>query len=200
MGSTPSTILVCAGRRIDAPGATPIRFPLSAVEQVSRRVETLFREQSVSVVVSSAACGADLIVLRVAQRVGIRFRILLPFAAEQFRVSSVVDRPSLPEWNWGTLYDELIDQARLTGDLKVLEGLSSGTPGYQAVNQALVKEGMALMEQESERVERREDVQVKALIIWDGQTRGPKDLTRHFAEEAGAQGIPVLEVLTCSSS
>ncbi len=200
MKAKPSTILVCAGRRIDPPGATTIRFPLKEVDQVSRQVEALFREQSVDWVVSSAACGADLVVLQIAQRIGIRFRILLPVPLEEFRRTSVVDRPFSADWPWEKLYDRLIRQAQSAGDLKVLEGTATGTAGYQAVNEALVKEGLDLVEHVSERGGGEEPVQVKALVIWDGRSRGSTDLTRHFAEEARVQGLTVLEILTRSSS
>lgn len=200
MGKPPSTILVCAGRRIDPPGATTVRFPMNAVDQVSRRVQAIFREESVVLVVSSAACGADLVVLKMAQQVGIRFRILLPVPPEQFRRTSVIDRPYSGDWDWGTLYDQLIEQAQIAGDLAVLEGTSTGTTGYQAVNEALVKEAMALGKEQVQMVGGSDPVAVKALVIWDGLSRGPTDLTRHFADEARVRRLPVLEILTRSSS
>ena len=46
-----------------------------------------------SVLVCSAACGADLIALQAAGRVSLRRRIVLPFEPSRFRDSSVVDRP-----------------------------------------------------------------------------------------------------------
>ena len=167
---------------------------------MSRQVKALLREQSVVWVVSSAACGADLVVLQMAQQAGIRFRILLPVPPEEFRRTSVADRPFSADWHWEKLYDRLIRQAQSAGDLKVLEGTATGTAGYQAVNEALVKEGLDLVEHVSERGGGEERVQVKALVIWDGRSRGSTDLTRHFADEARVQGLPVLEILTRSSS
>ena len=41
---------------------------------------------------------------------------------------------------------------------------------------------------------------VKALIVWDGRSRGPKDLTVLFAAVAQARKLPVLEVLTLEGS
>ena len=195
----PSTILVCAGRRIDAPDASPPRFPLGQIDQVSRQVEAVLREQRVTLVVSSAACGADVIVLELARRLGICFRIVLPSAPEQFRTSSVVDRPSSANWDWGVLYDQLVESAGKVGDLKILEGTPQGQLGYEAVNHALVREAITLGEQQSGRAGGHGLVQVRALMIWDGQPRGPQDLTLHFAEEARAQGLPILEILTCST-
>ena len=200
MDMKPSTILAFAGRRIDAPQASPSRFPLSEVHRVCRQVEIVLREQRVTLVVGSAACGADLIVLQVAQQIGIRFRILLPCSRELFRATSVEDRPWSEEWNWGRLYDQLMDLAQQVGDLKILEGLPEGHLGYQAVTEALVREAIALGERPSRLAGGYGPVQVQALMIWDGQSRGPHDLTLHFSEEARAQGLPLVEILTCSTS
>lgn len=196
----PDTILACAGRRIDAVNASTLRFPLGESARVCREVEAVLREQRVTFVVSSAACGADLIVLHVAHHLGIRTLVLLPFSPEQFRRHSVMDRPSSAEWDWGKLYDQVIEKVREAGDLKILDGTSTGHLGYQAVNRALVAKAIAFGKQESERGSGIGPAQVKALIIWDGQSRGPNDLTMHFAEEAGAHGLPVLEISTLSSS
>ena len=196
----PSTILVCAGRRIDAPDASPSRFPLSQIEYVCRQVGAVLQEQRVTMVVSSAACGADLIVLEMARSFGIRFRILLPNSPEQFRTSSVTDRPSSVKWNWGVLYDQLIELAQTVGDLKILEGTPEGHRGYQAVNRALVLEAMRLGEQHPGAAVGSQSVQVQALMIWDGRPRGPQDLTLHFGKEARAHELPVLEILTYPTS
>ena len=176
------------------------RFPLVESDRVGREVEAVLREQRVTLVVSSAACGADLIVLHLAHRLGIRRRVLLPYAPERFRRHSVVDRPSSQQWNWGMLYDQVIEQVRDVGDVRILEDTPEGQIGYQAVNRALLDEAMAFGMPKSEQAREMGPPQAKALIIWDGQARGVKDLTMHFAEEASNRGLPVLEILTCSSS
>jgi len=196
----PVTILACAGRRIDAINASAVRFPLEESDRVGREVETVLRTRRVTLVVSSAACGADLIVLHVAHRLGIRTLVVLPFSPELFRRYSVMDRPSSAAWDWGKLYDQVIETVREAGDLKILEGTPEGHLGYQAVNRVLVAEAIAFGKQESKRGSGIGPAQVKALIIWDGEPRGPKDLTMHFAEEAGVHGLPVLEIFTLASS
>ncbi|MDH4195513.1 MAG: hypothetical protein OEY80_13695 [Nitrospirota bacterium] len=199
----PVTILACAGRRIDASDASISRFPLIESDRVGREVEAVLRTQRVTLVVSSAACGADLIVLHVAHRLGIRTLVVLPFSPELFRRHSVMDRPSSAAWDWGKLYDQMIEKVRKAGDLKILKGTPESHLGYQAVNRALVAEAMALGKQESARGRESSGIglaQVKALIIWDGESRGPQDLTMHFSEEACAQGLPVLEIFTLASS
>ena len=74
-----SSIIALAGRRIDTPGTNPPRFPLDSVPLVRARIAELLRVERAAAVVASAACGADLIALEEAERIGIRRRIVLPF-------------------------------------------------------------------------------------------------------------------------
>ena len=63
-------ILAFAGRRMDAAGAAPPRFPLTNVALVRRRIRALLEAHSATAIVSSAACGADLIALGEAGALG----------------------------------------------------------------------------------------------------------------------------------
>ena len=111
------TVIALAGRRIDAAGAGSIRFPLEAVPLVRQRVGDLLRQEGARALVCSAACGADLIALEEAGRLGMRRRVVLPFAPAQFRNTSVIDRPG----HWGPLFDRVIEDVRSAGDLVVLD-------------------------------------------------------------------------------
>ena len=75
------------------------------------------------VVVSSAACGADLLALEQAGGLGLRRRVVIPFDRERFRAGSVVDRPG----DWGGLYDSILDAVGAQGDLVVLRDLRTAT-------------------------------------------------------------------------
>ena len=66
-----------------------------------------------AVLVCSVACGADLVALEAAERLGRRRRIVLPFAAERFRMTSVTDRPG----DWGPMFDRMIAAADATDAL-----------------------------------------------------------------------------------
>src|SRR5438270_205679 len=98
-------IVAGAGRRIDAPDGGQPRFPLENVAKVRRRIRALLEQQRVAGVVSSAACGADLVVLSEAVSLGLRCRVVLPIERARFRESSVVDRPG----DWGPLFDRVLD-------------------------------------------------------------------------------------------
>ena len=159
-------IIALAGRRIDASNAKESRFPLGNVEIVRARVRSLFQEKGASAVVSSAACGADLIALSEAGQLGLRRRVVLPFGRARFRETSVTDRPG----EWGSLYDQVIDAVAAAGDLVVLQN-KSDDEAYAAANQAILDEAVALNQL------------VAALLVWDGASRGKGDLTEEFGAE-----------------
>ena len=196
MGRESATIVAFAGRRIDATDVKTPRFPLTQVDVVQKKIEELFRRDNVKTLTCSAACGADLIALQVAQKLGIHYRIILPFVSERFRVTSVMDRPCTQEWNWGILFDQVIDIAQEKGELVVVETDEDRQIAYQSVNQAILNEALQQGRIQAATVPLQEIHQVQAVIAWDGHARGPGDLTLHFAQEARSRGLVVKEILT----
>ena len=176
-------ILALSGRRIDSNDADEPRFPLRNVGRVSREVQALLSTNAVAVLVSSAACGADLIGLSEAGKLGMRRRVVLPCGRERFRTESVMDRPG----EWGGLYDMIIDDVSAMGEL-VTMGESPGADPYTAANHLILDEAIALGRE-------RHD-EVAALILWDGAPRGAPDYTADFAAEARTRGLKVLELST----
>lgn len=199
MGKESGTIVAFAGRRIDATDAETPRFPLTQVDVVQKKIEELFRRDNVKTLICSAACGADLIALRVAQKLGINYRIVLPFSPERFRITSVMDRPWTPEWNWGVLFDQVIAIAQGKGELVIVETGENRQTAYQTVNHAILNEAVqqGRIQADASTMESPQEIhEVQAVIAWDGHARGPRDLTLHFAEEARSQGLVVKEILT----
>jgi hypothetical protein len=199
MGKESAAIVAFAGRRIDAPDVETPRFPLSQVNVVQKKIEELFRRDNVKTLICSAACGADLIALRIVQKLGIGYRIVLPFAPERFRITSVMDRPCTQEWNWGVLFHQMIGIAQGKGALVVVETHEDRQAAYQAVNHAILNEALqqSRIQPNVSRMELPQDLyEVHAVIAWDGHARGPRDLTLHFAEEARSRGLVVKEILT----
>jgi hypothetical protein len=72
-------IIVLAGRRVDGPDAAQARFPNTTanIEAVRKKIRELLLAQIAHVLVSSAACGSDLLAVEEAGRLGIRRRIFL---------------------------------------------------------------------------------------------------------------------------
>jgi len=196
MGKESTTIVAFAGRRIDATDAETPRFPLTQVDILQKKIDELFHRDNVKTLICSAACGADLIALRVAQNLGIGYRIVLPFAPERFRVTSVMDRPCTQEWNWGESFDQVIGIAQGKGELVIVETGENRQAAYQAVNHAILDEAVQQGRIQSATVSPQEIREVQAVIAWDGHVRGPRDLTSHFADEARSRGLVVKEILT----
>lgn len=199
MGKEPAAIVAFAGRRIDATDVEIPRFPLTQVNVVQKKIEEIFHRDNVNRLICSAACGADLIALQVARNLGIHYRIVLPFAPERFRVTSVMDRPCTQEWNWGALFDQVIDIAQGKGELVVVETKEDRQAAYQAVNHAILNEALQqgrMQADESMMEASQENREVETVIAWDGSIRGTRDLTWDFAEEARSRGLVVKEILT----
>jgi hypothetical protein len=177
-------IVALAGRRIDALGAVKARFPAANTQKVLERIRETLSTQGASVLVSSAACGADLLGLGAATQLGLRRRVVLPFSREMFRSTSVVDRPG----DWGIQYDRILDDVERAGDLVVLGYGNGDANAYTATNEAILNQAGALANASQQRI--------IALVVWDGQSRGPDDITEHFLKEAVQRGIETYQVST----
>lgn len=185
-------IVAVAGRRIDAPGAQPPRFPLARRAQVRRSITAALRRMGATAVVSSAACGADLLTLEAARALGLRRRIILPYRAEWFLEDSVTDRPG----RWKTLYESLIAEARASGDLVTLRFARGSDDAFRAANETILSEAQRLARQESRR---NPAAALGGLIVWEGAPRGPEDITAHLKERLEQAGARMEQALTLPS-
>lgn len=176
-------IIALAGRRVDSADAKELRFPLRNVERVRTRVLAILKEKGATALVSSAACGADLIALSEAGHLGIRRRVILPFERKRFRETSVTDRPG----EWGPLYDQVLDAVEAAGDLVILQ-TASDNEAYSSANRAILDEAVTLAKAVHE--------PITAVVIWDGASRGAHDLTEEFGAEARKRRLGVREVRT----
>jgi hypothetical protein len=177
-------VIALAGRRIDAPDAATPRFPVENAEVASRRIRELLETQGATALVSSAACGADLLALVEAGALGIRRRVVLPFDRERFREISVVDRPG----EWGRLYDNVLDEVSSNGDVVMLNSKTEDDTAYAAANYAILDEADALARETGQ--------PVSAALVWDGASRGSDDLTAAFGDAAKQRELHVFDVRT----
>jgi len=177
-------VFALAGRRLDAPDVKQRRFPAENVDEVRARLRSLFAARNAAVLVSSAACGADLLALEAAESQHMKRRIVLPFPRDVFRRTSVVDRPG----EWGTIYDRVLDKVENENGLVVL-GCSEDDPSaYTATNHTILDEAVSLAHQQR--------LGVAAVVVWDQQSRGPDDITEQFSKEASRRNIEVLSIST----
>jgi hypothetical protein len=177
-------IIALAGRRIDAAEAEAARFPLANVGLVERRLDELLAREGATVLVSSAACGADLVALTVAGRRGMRRRVVLPFDRDRFRTTSVIDRPG----DWGPVYDRVVADIGAAGDVVTLADHGEGTEAYVAANEAILNETAAMAQGAG--------AGVLAVLAWEGAPRGDDDVTAAFGTKARERGWRVEQVLT----
>jgi hypothetical protein len=186
-------VAAVAGRRIDAPDADEVRFPLAMKDVVRRRIVDLFSERTVTALVCSAACGADLLALDAAGELHIRRRVVLPFAPDKFRETSVTDRPG----EWGPLYQDVIEEVSAEGDLIVLEDAQDDSHAYAAANSIILEQAALLAEERAASSSDAAAVHGKlALAVWDGFPRGDGDMTAAFLQEARRVGFETVEVMT----
>jgi hypothetical protein len=177
-------VIALAGRRVDAPDLKQRRFPAENVDEVRRRIGRLFAHRNAAVLVSSAACGADLLALEAAESQHMKRRIVLPFPRDVFRRTSVVDRPGA----WGTAYDRVLDQVENENGLVMLGYSEHDSDAYALTNRAILDEAVSLAH--------KDGLDVAAAVVWDQRSRGPDDITEQFLTEASRRNLEILSVST----
>lgn len=182
-------IVVVAGRRVDPPNAAATRFPLESRGAVARRIKRALAKLKVATLVSSAACGSDLLAINAARALNARRRIILPYQADWFLADSVTDRPG----RWEDLYQQVIGEARAAGDLLILGEKRGSDDAYRAANDAILAEAQRLAREENP-----DDPgsALAGLIIWEGASRGPDDVTDHMRQRLADAGATISVVLT----
>ncbi len=177
-------VIALAGRRIDAPDAGQARFPAANARHVAERIRELFEKRRATALVCAAACGADILALETAGELGIRRRIVLPFARAQFRESSVTDRGG----DWGERFDRVLDEVERNGDLVVLGYSKDDANAYTGTNIAILEQAEKLAAEAQE--------SALAAVVWDGLPRDGGDVTQHFLREAGKRLYQAIEIST----
>lgn len=161
-----------------------MRFPLANVPLVQQRLDELFGREAATGLVSSGACGADLVAQSVAATRRLRRRLVLPFAPDTFRASSVTDRPG----DWGPRFDQTVAELQRTGDVVILTGHATGDAAYGIANGVILDEAATLA--------REGGTGVLAILVWEGAVRGESDITEAFRKEARQRGYRVEQVMT----
>jgi tetratricopeptide (TPR) repeat protein len=177
-------VVAMAGRRVDNPNAQVPRFPASNVPAVTQRIRTALVSTSASTLVCSAACGADIIALEVAGELGLRRRIVLPFARDLFRETSVVDR----DGNWGGRFDLVLQAAITSGDVIELDHAKDDPNVFTATNEAILDEAV----HQGSTI----GLRTLAMVVWDGVSRGADDITKAFLNQAQCRKLEVIAVPT----
>jgi hypothetical protein len=177
------TVLAIAGRRIDAEGAQEERFPAAKEAEVSQRLRTMMVATACRGVVCSAACGTDVLALESAGQLGLDRRVVLPFARERFRATSVTDRGEA----WGRRFDRILEQLP-SRDIVELSPAGDDSEAYVAANSTILDEAVTRAA-ESER-------HPMAMLVWNGFSRGVTDVTDAFRKLAEQRKFDYFSVST----
>jgi hypothetical protein len=176
-------IVALAGRRIDLPHASEMRFPIGNVSKVQQRLRTFFSSYKITTLVCSAACGADLLALNIANELNIDRKIILPFAPAVFKMKSVNHCTG----DWKTFFETAIE-ADHSMDLLVMDLADDRQQAYEKTNVAILDTAEKLVQQKNEKM--------IVLIVWDGKRRGTDDVTAHFLNEAKSRKLAIKEINT----
>jgi hypothetical protein len=179
-------VAAVAGRRIDRLDAEPRRFPISSIDSVKQQLVKIFTEEKIDFLVCAAASGADLLALESASKLNIDFRIVLPFAPDRFRLTSVVDSSA----EWGAIFDLAVRKAESTGNLVVLDKDLADEDAYKHATEVILAEANKVAA----------PGKAVAIIVWEGKPRGPDDFTLQFRTLAVEAGMRERVVLTRSES
>jgi len=177
-------IIIVAGRRTDAKDASDKRFPLENTKSVKEEIKKQFKSSDAKTLISSGACGADLVAMEVAGESGIEQVMILPFDEVNFKKISVTDRPG----DWQLIYDPLIEKLKKTKGLIVLDFSVDDPSAFEKTNTVIMDKAKELSVQRTE--------EVMALIVWDGIAKNENDTTLHFKDEALKRGFLVNEINT----
>jgi hypothetical protein len=96
--------------------------------------------------------------------------------------------------DWGPLFDQLVAKVDHRGDLVVLAATAGHDAAYAAANQAILQKAVAITHNATGLP--RPDL-VTALVVWDGASRGARDVTAAFRDAAFAMGCRAEDVPTC---
>lgn len=179
-------ITALAGRRIDEENADYKRFPLTSISAVREKLRGFFVDNKVTHLVSSGACGADLLAQDVAHELGIDRTIVLPFNVQIFRSSSVTDRPG----EWGKIYDRLIKDTQ--SNRLIILGYNQGN------NKAYAETNLEILSMAEKLSQRADRTDVISVIVWEGKPKSEDDMTHGFEKEAIKRKLSTAEISTIS--
>lgn len=177
-------VVALAGRRIDAPDAQASRFPSGFTNSVKQKLIICLSSVNATHLVSSGACGADLLALEAAEELGIGKTMILPFDADTFRSTSVTDRPG----DWGIVYDKLVRVLKKENQLMELKLSKEDSEVYLETNFRILDQAQKIAEQSKQ--------EIMALIVWEGKPKDADDTTYHFMQEAKKRNFIVKEILS----
>lgn len=171
-------IVVHAGHRVDAAGRATGLFPVERAGSVYRRLYLLMMELRPRLVVTAAAGGADLLMLRVAEDLFIPRLVALPLPVDDFRRRSVADQ--------GDRWMEAFEHSMACADTVVTTDLSAYDDWWRRGNDFLHHCAM----EASDGSNGRSPGPIRAVVVRNGNCSGSSG-TADFVTKATQRGWPV---------
>ncbi len=140
-------IILYAGVQADEAGRAAARLPEGSEDELLTRLKGLLQSLQPSRLVGALASGSDILFARAALSEGIPLRVLLPFAKEDFRRTSVEPRGA----RWLAHFDRIVSDAAvdlIEGDRPVQETVEV----FNEHNLAMLDDAGSLVEGTDERV------------------------------------------------
>jgi class 3 adenylate cyclase len=142
-------------------GPAAERFPLDAIEAVKQSIREMVKEAGVRVGLVSAAAGADLLFIDALQERKKPVHIVLPWAMEEFRKTSVAPyEPASAPPVWGPMFKAAIAQAATVREIGQSYEPSSSV-GWEYMME--VTAGIALHSARASRLD------ILPMALWDGK-------------------------------
>ncbi|NIQ25532.1 MAG: hypothetical protein GTN88_02915, partial [Gammaproteobacteria bacterium] len=150
-------VVVYTGHMIDAPGRDEPRFPPSIENEVRADIRARLERLAPVAAYGSAACGTDILCLECARDLGVELHIVLPFAAEYFRATSVDFQP---DGQWGQRFEKLLEDAK-----EVLVISRRPPPRGESIFEYgnLIMTGLAKLRAQML------DTSLHGIAVWDGE-------------------------------
>ena len=115
----------------------------------------------------------------------------MSFEPARFRSASVADRPG----DWSQLYDRIISEVEVSGDLVLLHEKTDEAATYLRTNQAILDEAQKLARETTTEANPEIINNLLAVLVWEGKPHSEEDITAAFREEARARAIPTTEIV-----
>ena len=171
-------VVVYTGHMIDAPGRPEPRFPPALENTVRAQIRSRLERIGPVAAYGSAACGADILCLECMEEMGGELHIVLPFAAEQFRATSVDFQP---EGRWGERFERLLQKAK-----EVLVVSQRPPPVGESIFEYsnLILTGLGRLRAQML------DTDLHGIAVWDGRPAAGEGGTGSITDLWQSSGIP----------
>lgn len=181
-------VVVYTGHMIDAPGRKSPRFPPTLENEVRADIRARLERLAPVAAYGSAACGADILCLECVRDLGAELHIVLPFAAEHFRRTSV---DLQPDGKWGDRFESLLADAK-----EVLVISRRPPPQGESIFEYgnLIMTGLARLRAQML------DTSLHGIAVWDGEPAAGEGGTGSIASLWQRSGIPLEHVVLGSQT